>query len=41
MSKQQPQPGKHYDPETHQWVETPPQDAAEQDAGTDTTDTKE
>ena len=43
MSKQQPEPGKFYDPETHQWVETAPQQEAEQDAGTDeaTTEPKE
>lgn len=34
MSKQQPEPGKYYDPETHQWVETTPKQEAAQDAGT-------
>ncbi len=43
MSKQQPEPGKFYDPDTHQLVETAPQQDADQDTGTDeaTTEPKE
>jgi hypothetical protein len=42
MSKTQPEPGKFYDPETHQWVETDTQQEAAQDAGTEaTTEPKE